>query len=345
MLYVTTRSNRDAFTAQRALCEIRAADGGLYVPFRDPQFTSEEIDALKGKSFNQCVAEVLNRLFNTRLTSWDVDFSIGRYAVRLKRMRHRMLVGECWHNLESNFSRTISNLTNLIRADRQEDLPCGDWAGVGIRIAVLFGIFGELMRAGIADQEKTVDIAVVSGDFSSPMSAWYARKWGLPIGNIVCCCNENGNLWDFICHGQMRTDNVAVKTIIPDADIVVPDSLERLIHAYGGVDEVLRFVESVRRGSSYYIDSKMLSEMRKGIYVTVTSERRVLSTIPNVYATHSYVLSPYTALAYAGLQDYRSRTGENRIALILSEKSPILDAAVVASAMGISEEQLQKFVD
>ena len=60
MLYVTTRNNRDAYTAQRVLRENRGPDGGLYVPFREPVFSREEIDALKEKSFHQCVAEVLN---------------------------------------------------------------------------------------------------------------------------------------------------------------------------------------------------------------------------------------------------------------------------------------------
>ena len=49
MLYVTTRNNRDAYTAQRVLRENRGPDGGLYVPFREPVFSREEIDALKGE--------------------------------------------------------------------------------------------------------------------------------------------------------------------------------------------------------------------------------------------------------------------------------------------------------
>ena len=52
MLYVTTRNNRDAYTAQRVLRENRGPDGGLYVPFREPVFSREEIDALKEKSFH-----------------------------------------------------------------------------------------------------------------------------------------------------------------------------------------------------------------------------------------------------------------------------------------------------
>ena len=100
MLYVTTRNNRDAYTAQRVLRENRGPDGGLYVPFREPVFSREEIDALKEKSFHQCVAEVLNRLFNTKLTRWDVEFCVGRYPVRLVNLPQRIIAGECWHNPE-----------------------------------------------------------------------------------------------------------------------------------------------------------------------------------------------------------------------------------------------------
>lgn len=344
MLYVTTRNDRDAFTAQRALRENRGPDGGLYIPFREPQFSAEEIHGLVEKSFNKCVAETLNVLFGTRLTPWDIDFCIGRYAVRLEKLGHRVIMGESWHNLESDFSRMVKNLTALLRGDKDGEILPGDWAEVGIRIAVLFGIFGELMWEGIAGEGKKVDISVVSGAFSGPISAWYARKWGLPIGNIVCACNENGNLWDFICHGQLRTNEVAVKTITPEADIVVPEGLERLICACAGVEAVDEYLDVVRRGGTYYVDDAHLQELRKGIYVTVTSQRRILSTIPSVYGTHKYLMSPYSALAYAGLLDYRSRTGESRTALVLAEKSPLRDAETVSSALGIRVESLKQYL-
>lgn len=344
MLYVTTRNNRDAYTAQRALRENRGEDGGLYVPFREPRFSSEEITALKEKSFNRCVADVLNVLFNGRLTAYDVDFAIGRYAVRLEMLGKRVIMGECWHNLESDFSRIVKDLTQLLRSDSETEVLPGDWAEIAVRIAVLFGIFGELMRQGIIEREGKVDISVVSADFSAPISAWYAKRWGLPIGNIVCCCNDNGNLWDFICHGQLKTNDVAVSTATPEADVVVPTSLERLIHGCAGAEEVSKYLDAVRRGGSYYMDDLLLHRLRQGLYVTVTSEHRVLSTIPSVFSTHKYILSPYSALAFAGLQDYRARTGESRTALVLAEKSPIRDAETVSKALGIPGETLKEYL-
>jgi len=345
VLYVTTRNNRDAYTAQRALRENRGPDGGLYVPFREPRFSAEEITALQEKSFNRAVADVLNVLFNGRLTAYDIDFAIGRYAVRLEMLGKRVIMGECWHNLEFDFSRIVKNLTKLLRADQDSEVLPGDWAEIAVRIAVLFGIFGELMRKGIVDREGVVDISVVSADFSAPISAWYAKRWGLPIGNIICCCNDNGNLWDFICHGQLKTSDVAVTTVTPEADVVVPSGLERLIHSCAGVGEVERYLEAVRQGKNYYLDDILLHRLRRGLYVTVTSTQRILSTIPSIYATHQYILSPYSALAYAGLQDYRSRTGESRTALVLAEKSPVRDVKTVSSALGITEEQLKQHLN
>lgn len=334
MLYVTTRNNRDAFTAQRALRENRCPDGGMYLPFRTPRFSPEEIDALAQKTFGQCVAEILNMLFKTKLTSWDVDFCAGRYPVRLETLRHRIILAESWHNPEWNYEHMVKNLAAHLS---KEGVP-SNWSKIAVRIAVLFGIFGELRRSGI----ESADISVVSGDFSAPMSAWYARQWGLPIGNIVCCCNENNNLWDLICHGQMRTDVLSIPTMIPEADITLPDDLERLIYECGGISEVERYLDVCRRGATYCPADAILIRLRKGMFVSVVSSQRMETTIPSVYRTHSYLMSPYTALAYAGLLDYRAKTGETRHAIVLADKSPICDAETVAKTLGISAEELKR---
>ena len=103
-------------------------------------------------------------------------------------------------------------------------------------------------------------------------------------------------------------------------------------------------MDSVRQGATYYADDAFLHRMRQGIYVTVSSDRRVLATIPSAYGTHGYLLSPASALVYAGLQDYRARTGEMRTALLLTEKSPVCDQQIVSQALGISEMNLKQYL-
>ena len=333
MLYVTTRNNRDAFTVQHAVKENCSADGGFYLPYQVPQFSAVEIASLQNQSFNQCIADVLNKLFSTELTSWDIDFCIGRYPVRLNPLGHRIIVGETWHNPDWNYERMVSSLMRCLSKD--ESTPT-DWVRIAVRIAVLFGIFAELQRSGIT----MVDISVVAGDFSAPISAWYARHWGLPIGNIICCCNENNNLWDLICHGHLRTDDVSVPTIIPEADIVLPKDLERLIHACGGTAEVEQYLSCCRSGNAYTPSDPVLAKLRQGIYVSVVSSKRSERTIPHVYRTHDYVMEPCSAMAYAGLQDYRVKTGVTRHAIVLSEKSAVCEKKMVAKTLDITEEKL-----
>ncbi len=344
MLYATTRNHADPCTVHRVLTRKRGDDGGLFIPFRLPHFTQEEILALSSQGFNSNVSQILNLFLGSRLSGYDIDLAIGRRCVRLKQLSQKILVGECWHNTDWSFSRMVRDLTMLVLPDREETPELSGWAEIAVRIAVLFGFFAELIRQGIASFEKPVDVALVSGNFEGPMAAWYGKAMGLPIGSIICCCNENAALWDFICHGQLRTDSVSLRTLIPEADVAVPEGLERLIDLYGGPMEVEHYVQTLRRGGNYFIEEGLLHRLRQGLYVTVSSEKRILSTIPSAYGTHGYLLSPAAALAYAGLQDYRARTGSFRPALVITEKSPLLDKETVARSLGINMTELAGYL-
>lgn len=337
MLYVTTRNRQDTVTANHALTQNRDTGGGLYVPLHFPKLSEQYRRQLSGVSFGQCVAEMLNLFFSTKLTGWDVDFSIGRYPVRMEELGYRILMAETWHNPDRQYQRLEDNMRQLLQA--QTDLP-GNWVSIVIRMAVLAGILGNLEITGM----DTVDIAAVSGDFTVPISAWYLKKMGFPIGNIICCCNENNVFWELICNGQMRTDGLSISTMIPEADVTLPVNLERLISDCGGAAEAERFMNCCRTGVAYSASEQMLRQVRQGLFVSVVSTSRVETTIPNVYKTHHYVLSPASALAYSGLLDYRTKTGITKKAIVLCDKNPICDAAPVAKAMEIPVAELKRII-
>ena len=335
MLYVTTRNHQDAFTDSHVLTQSRGADGGLYVPLNFPKLTPQEVNRLFGLSFGQCVAEMLNLFFSGKISGWDVDFSVGRYPVRLEPLVHRIIMAECWHNPDWQYQRLERNLAQLLHA--QTDMP-GNWTTVAVRMAVLAGILGIQAEAGL------VDIAAVTGDFSLPISAWHLRKMGFPIGNIICCCNENNQFWELLCNGQMRTDGISLPTVIPEADVTIPVNLERLIADCGGVSETERYLESCRTGTAYFVSDAMLQQLRQGLYASVISSNRVKTTIPNVYKSHNYVLTPASALAYAGLLDYRAKTGMVRRTLVLCDQSPACAAGTLAGIMDIPVEELKTMI-
>lgn len=344
MLYVTTRIPDDAFTAHRVLTEDRGPEGGLFAPMRSPLYTPEQIRQLADGSFSQNVADVMNLLFNTDLDGWAVEFAIGRYPIRTVNLGSKVTVAELWHNPQWQFERLARNLTKLVLGS-EEELPASDWMLVGCRIAMLFGIYGELVHTGQLDAGGLLDIAVPSGDFSAPMAAWYAREWGLPIGNIAVCCNENNGLWNLFRQGELRTDAVAVRTGLPACDHGVPPGLERLIHSALGPAEALRYAECCRAGGVYQLAEHLCKQLGRGIFVSVVSQHRTESMIGGIYRSFGYICEPHTALAYSGLADYKARAGEGRLALILSEESPAFHVGTVSGCLGISGKILKDRID
>lgn len=342
MLYVTTRTKNDAFTAARAMNLDRGPDGGLFIPFHLPVFTRQEINALGEKSFGQNVADILNLFFSTKLTGWDVDMAIGRNPIRHKAMNYRIIVSELWHNADHHFARIMNSLAERIHPDGQLIGAPSNWVQTAVRIAVLFGVFGELQRTGQVRADSPVDIAVPTGSFAAPMAAWYGRKMGLPIGTIVCGCNENSALWELLHRGQMDTGALAVQTNTPEDDFAIPPDLERLICEACGQEEAGNFFWSCTEGGTYAPTELSCDALRKGVFAAVVSQDRVLSIIPSVYRTSQYILDPYSALAYGALSDYRARFGSSRTVLLLCEKSPIACSETVSEAMGISLNELKK---
>lgn len=301
---------------------------------RIPSFERQQIAQLKENSFSQNVANILNLLFGTKLDGWAVEFGIGRYPVKLVSLNGKVTIAESWHNPVWRFDRLVSGAEKAIRQSDQISKQPSDWLKIAVRISVLFGCVGMMMQDDTLPAGQTVDIAVSGDDLSALMSAWYARSWGLPISTIIFCCSENSNLWGFLHRGEFRTDEFRTE---PE----VLFGLERLIFASLGERETIRFCDACHAGGIYKVESEQLKKLRAGIHVSVVSEKRMASTIPNLYKTTHFIASPYTALAYSGLIDYRAAAGENRPALILSEESPAFSSQFVAECMGIDVGELK----
>ncbi len=340
MLYATTRSNHDVFTTYKAIHTDCAPDGGLYLPFRLPQWEQDQILAMAQQSFGQNVAQVLNSFFSSGLTGFQVDFAAGRNSLRLASVNHRVVIAELWHTPSWNFRHTLQALSDLIRKEGAGEQPTG-WVEIACSIAVIFAVYAEYLRADLQQIHTPVDIAVTTGGFTMPMAAWYARKMGLPIGNIICGCNANGGVWELLHLGELPTGALAVKTAAPQADFAVPRDLERLIHGTLGVEETLRYLQCCATGSLYEPGEELLETLRSGMFAAVISDSRIRSLIPSVYRTNQYIFGPYGALAYGSLMDYRAKTGETRPAILLSQQGALCDGDFVAGCMDISLPELQ----
>ncbi len=333
MLYITTRTNKDAFTAHKALHSNVAADGGMYVPFRFPEYSSTDISRLREKSFNQVLADVLNLFFSCRLTGWDVDFCIGRNCLRLADTGNKVIIAELWHNLSSSYAHIVKRLYEQIAKSHEEP---SDWFYIALEIATLFGTYSELLKSNQLTATQCVDVSIPVDDFRPAISAWYARKMGLPIGKIICSGNEDGVIWDFLHRGTFNTSLASTET---------RNTVTRLIQGALGYDAVEEFLEKCEKSQVYTVSEDMLPYLNQGFFCCVVGEGRADSIINSVYRNNTYIIDPTSALCYGGLQDYRAKTGCNHITALLSRESALCHATQVAQATGLTKNQLTELLN
>lgn len=342
MLYATTRSKVATYTAQRALAEERAPDGGYYVPASLPVFSLEELESLLNEPAGEIVARVLGAFFGGKLGRLDVEFALGRKFFGLARISHRILIGEMWRNHEGSFKGLCRPLAERLSA-RMGDVEPGAWMRVAVRIALTFAMYAELRRSGTVAHTEIIDAAALTADFEAPYALYIARKMGLPIGQIICCCNDNGGLWDLLNRGQLKLNGKVIPTTTPDCDTAVPAGLELLIHDRLEWDDMEEYLELMKKGGTWYLSAEEHRHFREGFSAAVVSDSRIRRAIPNLYNTNGYILCPYSALVYTGLMDYRSHPGPRRAALMLTETDPRACAEAVTRALAISDAELHQW--
>lgn len=334
MLYRTTRSKYDVVTAHKAAFTDCHVDGGLYLPFRMPHYDAAQLAALLQKPQPTIVADMLNDFFGAELKTEDAESVLGR-GVRCVGVGRRVLSAELWHNADADIDGFVRAFAQKLGAPAS-----GNWLRIAVRVALLFAAYA----AASADtkQPQKIDLAMATGDFSMPIAAWYARRMGLPVGNILCGCNANGAFWELLNHGEFPSGERAVKTVTVEADLVVPRDLERLIHGVFGVEETERYLRYCGKGAQYFLDEEQTKQLSQGLFSAVISDQRIASIIPAVYRTRMQILGPYSALAYGCLQDFRATSGEENRTLLLAERGAQRDAAMVARVLKIKPAELEK---
>lgn len=308
MLYLSTRSRTESYTAHRVLHTDRTTDGGLFVPHQLPHFSRREIMQFSKRSFGENVAQILNIFFSAKLTGWDIDFCCGRNPVKTVELPRRIVIAELWHNTAASYGYIERALYNKVCGDHAEPAVT-EWSRIAIYIAVLFAVYGATEPAQTAD---TIDIALDGAGFIVPTAAWYARKMGLPLGLIICGNEDSSIVWDLLHRGETGTTLASGELI----------GLERLIYSCFGHEDSMLFARICAERKMYSVAEEKQDDLCDGLFAAVISSTRVPSVIESFYRSHGYSMDPFAAIGYGALQDYRARTGESRNTLLLSINHP-----------------------
>ena len=307
MLYLSTRNKADSFTAHRVLRSDAAPDGGMFMPMQLPVQDDIALAAFERMNFGETAATVLNLFFGTQITGWDVDFAIGRQALDLVSAGYKVSLSESWHNPAGTHEYLVQRLYNLVIGEKYSFTKPNLWFHTVVNIAVLFGIYGKYCRQEIYE----FDLAVETGDLQQLLAIRYAQKMGLPLGKIILGCMDGDGLWEFISYGDYSTNR---KERIK--------GFEALLWLEFGYAEAEHYSQCVLAKHTYRLKEWKLDQFRKDLFATVVGDSRVKNTIDSTLRTNNYKMERSTARAFAALQDYRAKTGENKNTLLISRNAP-----------------------
>lgn len=308
MLYMTTLSSHDTYTAHRALMENTTPDGGLYVPFQLPMLDAPALSDFSNKGCCETIAHILNLFFSSRLSAWDVQVCIGRNPIKVTNLGRKTMVADAWGNPGSSYDYAVASLNDRLAG--KCNATVSSWTRIAIGIAFAFGIYAVLRQEGMLEHSTVFDICVPDGDMSQPMAMLYARKMGLPIGKIIVCSKENGAIWELVNHGQLNISQIPYSNRQP---------MQRLLNCELGRQCVSEYIAACDRRGVFCVLPEQQAVLSDHLFAAVISNERIESVAGSIGNS----VADDTAICYAGIQDYRSKTGQGRQTLMIGYTAPI----------------------
>ncbi len=182
----------------------------------------------------------------------------------------------------------------------------------------------DLRKTGKIDPDEMINILVPTGNFGNILSAYYAKKMGLPVKMLICASNENNVLYDFINTGIYNKKRKLIVTSSPSMDILVSSNLERLLYDLSGrdVDIVRGLIKDLDQEGEFKINASMKEKLKSGFYGGFATDRETSQTINHVFKDLDYLIDTHTAVGYKVFQKYKEDSGDNTRTVIASTASP-----------------------
>ena len=226
---------------------------------------------------------------------------------------------------ENNFVLSSANSINFGRLAPQ--------------IAYYFSSYSALVNAGEIKVGDKVDFCVPTGNFGNILAGYYAKKMGLPIGQLICASNKNNVLTDFFATGTYDINREFYKTSSPSMDILISSNLERLIFELTGrnFEITKQRMQELIADKKYSVSDIERVKVNKEFLAGYCDEKNCVSTISNFFEEYGYPLDPHTAVAINVTNKFIDKT--NNPVVVLSTASPYKFPSVVYQAITSKNEE------
>ena len=203
------------------------------------------------------------------------------------------------------------------------------------QIVYYFSAYADLLKAGTISLGDTVNFVVPTGNFGNILAAYYARNMGLPVGKLICASNRNNVLTDFFRSGVYDTRRTFFKTTSPSMDILISSNLERLLYECADRDGALvaTWMKQLKEKYTYAIGEQRQEWMNDVFDAGYCDDMQCAAEIRARFEQDHYLMDTHTAVASHVLKEYREKTGDMTVAVIVSTASPYKFAQDVLSAV------------
>ena len=213
------------------------------------------------------------------------------------------------------------------------------------QIIYYFYSYLNLVRKNIISLNETVNFIVPTGNFGNILSAYYAKKIGLPINKLICASNENNILYDFFKTGIYDKNRDFKVTSSPSMDILISSNLERLLYHISDEDSVFlnKIMNDLDSFGYYSVDKNIKTKLDSLFFSDFATEEETLNSINEVNEKYHYLIDPHTAVAYSVYKKYKLKTNDKTKSIIISTASPYKFPSTVSKAININTDSLDDF--
>lgn len=213
-----------------------------------------------------------------------------------------------------------------------------NWGRVLPQVVYYISSYCDLVRDGRISMGDKVNFCVPTGNFGDILAGFYAKTMGLPVNKLICASNANNVLTEFIETGVYDRNRPFYTTQSPSMDILVSSNLERLLYQLSGSDQVVReYMNQLNTEGRYQVSDELKSKILEHFAAGWCSDQEAADSIAKVFGTEGYLMDTHTAVAYSVLENYRDKTGDNTLSVVLSTASPYKFCGSVLEAMGVYE--------
>jgi len=153
---------------------------------------------------------------------------------------------------------------------------------------------------------KEVSFSVPTGNFGDILAGYYAKKMGLPVGDLIVATNENDILHRFLTEGKYHRRPIE-KTISPSMDICVSSNFERYLYHLAGNDaKVLKgWMENFEKTKELTVTAELLANAQKDFLSARADTDMTLKLIKDYYENHKYMLCPHSAVGVSAIHQLK----------------------------------------